>query len=218
MRSIVPASAALAESDGGRDGDAPLHPDEARVVAGAVEKRRRDFAAGRACARRALAELGLGDAAIPVGASREPRWPAGVVGSITHCEGYCAAVVGWADDIGSIGIDAEPDDPLDGGVAGLVCTPAERRWIEQAPASVSWATLMFSAKESLYKAWFPLTRRALDFCDIALEVVPEAGQFRAHAVRPLPAELALLVASVRGRFTIERGYVMTCALLAPGAA
>ena len=88
--------------------DTPLLPEEECAVASAVEKRRREFAAGRACARNALAKLGMPEVAIPRGAHGEPVWPAGAVGSITHCDGFCACAVARRELIWSVGIDAEP--------------------------------------------------------------------------------------------------------------
>lgn len=70
---------------------AELFPEEAVAVASAVTKRREEFAAGRAAARRALAALGVPAAPLPRGERRAAVWPKGFVGSITHCAGFCAA-------------------------------------------------------------------------------------------------------------------------------
>ena len=59
------------------------------------------------------------------GAKREPLWPAGVVGSITHCDGYRAAAVARATDLATVGIDAEPHEPLPDGVLAAIALPAE---------------------------------------------------------------------------------------------
>jgi 4'-phosphopantetheinyl transferase EntD len=74
---------------------ARLFPEEAMQLDGAVDSRLREFATGRSCARQALAGLGLAPAPILRGAKREPLWPAGIVGSITHCRGYRAAAVAF---------------------------------------------------------------------------------------------------------------------------
>lgn len=92
--------------------DVELFPEEERVVARAVEKRRREFTTGRACARLALERLGIGAVAIPNGERGEPLWPSGVVGSITHCRGYCGCAVAKAGDVVVVGIDAEVHEPL----------------------------------------------------------------------------------------------------------
>src|SRR5262249_37853627 len=145
----------------------PLLPEEAtQLGARVVAKRRREFTLGRACARRALDSLGIHGVAVPRGADREPVWPPGITGSITHCAGDCAAVVARQEHVASIGIDAEVHAPLPDGVAEMVCTLAEQRWVRSLPdAGVHWPTLIFSAKESIYKAWFPLARRWLGFKD-----------------------------------------------------
>jgi 4'-phosphopantetheinyl transferase EntD len=179
-------------------------------------KRRREFTAGRACARRALALLGLEDAAIPVGAEREPLWPAGVVGSITHCHGYCAAAVARCSRATSIGIDAELNVTLPPGVEPLVCTEAERRWLRSAPGAgqVRWATLIFSAKESVYKAWFPPTRRWLEFADVELTIDPERGTFVARVSAPVPPSLRPCH-PFPGRFALAGERLLTAVALGP---
>jgi 4'-phosphopantetheinyl transferase EntD len=96
-----------------------LLADEEPFVARFAPRRLAEFVSGRACARRALVALGVPDAlrrAIPVGAHGQPVWPAGVVGSITHCPGRCAAVAAPSDRYRSIGIDNEvPDASSSGG-------------------------------------------------------------------------------------------------------
>jgi 4'-phosphopantetheinyl transferase EntD len=67
--------------------DEPPFPGEADLVADAVEKRRREFVTTRRCARQALAQLGVPPVPIRPGPGRAPVWPAGVVGSLTHCAG-----------------------------------------------------------------------------------------------------------------------------------
>ncbi|WP_172387095.1 4'-phosphopantetheinyl transferase [Streptomyces sp. MNP-20] len=149
---------------------------EAALLVGALPARREEFLAGRACAHRALAALGIPDAARrPVlrGPAREPLWPAGVTGSITHRGGYCAAAVAWRHTHAALGIDAELARALPPGVEPKVCTPAERRWLSaQPPGQIPWNTLLFSAKESFHKAWFALTGQWLGPLDA--EVVPQA--------------------------------------------
>jgi 4'-phosphopantetheinyl transferase EntD len=110
-------------------------PGGAAADRGAVPRRRAEFTTGRACARRALAELGVAPAAILSGDRREPLWPDGVVGAITHCAGFRAAAVGRATDYRSIGIDAEPDEPLVDGILELVSLPAERDQLRRAASA-----------------------------------------------------------------------------------
>jgi 4'-phosphopantetheinyl transferase EntD len=214
---LVPDGVVAVEWAGTGEPAEPLLPDEEALVASAVEKRRREFAAGRTCARRALGVLGLPPTAILPGPNREPLWPAGVAGSITHCTGYCAAAVGWRDAVGSFGIDAEVHAPLPPGVEELVCTPAERHWLRAAPAGVAWGTVVFSAKESLYKAWFPLTGRWLDFADAELAIDPGRGELTACLAAPFQAVLAGAAWPLRGRFAVGDGLVATCVVIPPPA-
>ncbi|MEU4428968.1 4'-phosphopantetheinyl transferase superfamily protein, partial [Actinoplanes sp. NPDC024001] len=102
--------------------------------------------------------------------------------SITHCAGYRAAAVAEATSLASIGIDAEPDEPLPDGVGELVTLAEERTLLARLAAAdpgVSWDRLLFSAKESIFKAWYPLTRRELDFTEARLDIDPPAGTFTA---------------------------------------
>ena len=146
--------------------EAGLFPEEREHIAQAVAKRRAEFAAVRRCARRALHDLGFPPVPILPGEQREPLWPAGVVGSMTHCAGYCAAAVAHAGEVSALGIDAEVHAPLPEGVLDLVSLEAEREHLTGLAGQngeVHWDRVLFSAKESVYKAWFPLTHRWLGF-------------------------------------------------------
>jgi 4'-phosphopantetheinyl transferase EntD len=182
IEEILPPLAACAEAFGD-DADSMLFPEEEAVVAKAVDKRRREFTTARACARAALAQLGVPPVALLPGERGAPQWPEGIVGSITHCSGYRAAVVARSGALASVGIDAEPNAPLPKGVLPAVSLAAERDMLAGLAAGhpgVSWDRLLFSAKESVYKAWFPLTRRWLGFEDAELSIDPLAGTFTAR--------------------------------------
>ena len=169
---ILPAMVAFAEAFDDAP-DAVLFPEEEALLVRAVEKRRREFATGRHCARRALGALGLPPAPLLPGEAGAPLWPPGIVGSITHCAGYRAAAVARARDVLTIGIDAEPNQLLTDDVLELVSLPAERarlRDLASAAPGISWDRLLFSAKESVYKAWFPLARRWLGFADADITI------------------------------------------------
>ena len=174
--------------------DVRLFPEEEAVLARAVGKRRREFATARACARDALARLGLPPAPILPGEQGAPQWPQGIAGSITHCSGYRAAAVASARNILTIGVDAESDGALPDGVLDVVSLPAERarlRDLASAAPGTSWDRLLFSAKEATYKAWFPLTRRWLGFEDADITISPADGIFQ---VRLLVSRLPTLAA------------------------
>jgi 4'-phosphopantetheinyl transferase EntD len=149
-----------------------LFPEEQALVARAVEKRRREFAQGRACARRVLGELGFAPAPLLAGEMREPLWPAGVVGSISHDRVLCAAIVARRADFAGVGIDVEPDEPLDESVAARIWSPEEAA---SALASgvvplASAAKLVFSAKEAVYKCQFALTQTFIGFGAVELRL------------------------------------------------
>jgi 4'-phosphopantetheinyl transferase EntD len=218
IEEILPRQAACAEEFGDPP-DATLYPEEEALVARAVDKRRREFTTARACARRAMGALGIPPAPIPRGERGAPAWPSGVVGSITHCDGYRGSAVAFARDVRSIGLDAEPNDELPEGVLEAVSSPAERRHVERLRAEfpeVFWDRLLFSAKESVYKAWFPLTGRWLDFHEAVVVPEPDAATFSAHLCVPGPVVDGRRLTGFSGRWLVRRGLVLTAiAVTAP---
>src|ERR1700760_3407605 len=203
---ILPPTVAAEEAFG----DAPaarLFPGEAAEIARAVESRRQEFTTGRACARAALARLGLPAAPIPRGERGAPHWPSGVVGSITHCAGYRACAVAHRRDVVTIGLDAEPHGPLPDGVLNVVAQPGEQDQLARLAAvrpEVHWDRLLFSAKESVYKAWFPVTGQWLGFTDASLEFSPAGDRFTARILLDAPP-----VELFEGRWLVDHGLVAT---------
>jgi len=191
----------------------PLPREEEAALVRAVEKRRREFALGRSCARRAIAALGYTPVPLPPGPSRAPVWPAGLVGSITHCAPYCAAAVAEAAAYWGVGIDAEPDEALPPGVSGMVLTAAERGWIAAAPSGVCWDRLVFSAKEAVFKVWHPLTGAWLGFQDAELAVDPRGGAFEATLLRAPPPPTAAPLMRLSGRFLVRAKVIVTAIAL-----
>ncbi|CAP56775.1 putative phosphopantetheinyl transferase PptA [Gluconacetobacter diazotrophicus PA1 5] len=165
MSSILPHDVVVEELWGNARID-PLLAQE-RVLAERMNSRRQqEFSAGRAVARRAVQRLGLEPLPLLKGANGAPLWQDGVVGSITHCEQYCAAAVASNSAYRGIGIDAEPNKPLPEEVRPFILHPYEVAWIASAPASaMSWDTMIFSAKEAFYKLWSSVTGFWCDFKD-----------------------------------------------------
>jgi 4'-phosphopantetheinyl transferase EntD len=191
----------------GDDPEASLPPEEEALIAGAVAPRRAEFATARSCARHALHRLGVPPAPILRGPKREPLWPAGFVGSLTHCTGYRAAAVARAAEWLTIGIDAEPHEAIPTEIAGRVLRAEERSWIAAAaPVGIHWGRVIFCAKESIYKAWFPLARRWLGFDDAIVAIDPAAGRFRARLLVEPPAGVP---ARFDGRYLVEDGLIVT---------
>jgi 4'-phosphopantetheinyl transferase EntD len=193
--------------------DIDLFPEEERSIDRAVEKRRREFVTGRACARHALEGLGVDPVPIPRGERGEPLWPSGVVGSITHCRGYRASAVARADAVASIGIDAELDQPLPGRVLEKVAFGRERAMVADRGAGVHLDRLLFSAKEAIYKAWYPLAHRWLGFADVDLSIDVGGGEFRARLLVPAPDVNGEALTELRGRWCAEDGIVATAVVV-----
>ena len=196
-----------------------MYSAEAAVVANAVAERRREFGTVRYCARKALQELRVRPVAILPDADGAPRWPAGVVGSMTHCTGYRAAAVARSGDVCALGIDAEPHDALPSEVRDLVLRDEEHARLSafaRAHPQVHWDRIVFSAKEAVYKAWFSRTRRWLDFADVSTTVQVD-GRFSARVLLREPRLTSFGLDVFEGRWRVGRGLVVTATSFArPG--
>ena len=229
---LLPPAVAAAESAGDPPEAGPgLFPAEETVMRTAGPRRRAEFAAGRLCAREALARLGVPAAPILPGPAGEPRWPAGVTGSITHCAGYRACAVARTTDVAAIGIDAEPDAALPAGLIEKVATGPERAWIRRhadavpeagptgpgpteagppgaGPTAVCWDRLLFSAKEAACKLSYPLTGRwpGLRGAAIALAAT---GTFTVCLPGPALGTGDRQVTRLTGRWLARDGLIVT---------
>ena len=218
LEQILPAEVAVAETFAD-DPHSVLFPEEEAVIARAVEKRRREFTSGRACARAALASLGLEAAPLLPGPRGALRWPGGVTGSITHCAGYRAAAVARTRDVAALGLDAEPNEALPGGVIEMIASGSERAQIHTLDGlepGVHWGRLLFSAKESVYKAWFPLAQRWLGFDQAEITIQAATGTFAARLLVPGPLVAGSPLTVLPGRWLAERGFVATAVVLPAG--
>lgn len=179
----------------------PLHCSEAPAIENAVAKRRAEFAAGRHCTRAAMAGLGYAPCAIPSGPDRAPVWPSGLVGSITHGAGVCAAVVGSSRDYRSIGIDTELVDSIAPELAAEVLRQDEACELDHGarPDGADWLTLHFCLKEAAYKAFYPIFRRVIGFQDMRLRVQPLTREFLAEPQGRPVGEARIF----RGRYRVE---------------
>jgi 4'-phosphopantetheinyl transferase EntD len=219
LERILPPSATVTATR--EDLDGVLYPEEEAIVNRAVEKRRREFTTARACAREALAQLGQPHQPIPTGSRGEPLWPSGIVGSITHCDGYRACAVARASDLVTVGVDAEPDQPLPDGVLEDIALPEEREWLgylaRQMP-STHWDRLLFSIKESVYKAWFPLAGKWLGFEDAVVAIDQQKRTFTAHLLVPGPYLDGNQLRTFRGSWLAEDGLVLAAIAMPAGPA
>jgi 4'-phosphopantetheinyl transferase EntD len=218
IEKLLPLGVVVVEAFGDVPGELSF-PGEESFVVNAVEARRREFITARRCAREALAELGYAPVPIRSGRKREPLWPAGLVGSITHTTGFRAAAVTSRSVITSIGIDAEQNDRLPDGVEESITVPGEPQMLSalsRAFPATHWSRLLFSAKESVYKAWYPLTGRQLGFEDVRL-AIDAMGTFAAKVlVDGARTDGGPPLVELRGRFVVARGLVAT-AVTVPSA-
>lgn len=183
----------------------PERSGTARMVA----KRQREFTAGRMAARRAMVALGHAPQPVLPGADRVPIWPDGLVGSLSHCDSLCLCAMGHARDVQSLGVDVEEDTPLPPEMIDTILTPPERKWLnhQRAGDMANLAKLIFSAKETAYKAQYPLSREVLDFESIAILPDLAANTFAAtftRAVGPFASGTVM-----GGKFTRAHGLILT---------
>lgn len=185
----------------------------------AVAKRKLEFLAGRYCAEAAVGRLGPGllQGPIPVGIDRAPVWPPGVVGAITHARGFAAAAVARAADTAGVGLDSEPivSAATRDEIAAQVATSEEMRLLAHAGLRDAEAlTLVFSAKESLFKCLYRLAGRFFDFHDAALvELTERASTFTLELRTELGGFAA--GAAISGRYVVVDGFVHTGITLPP---
>lgn len=191
----------------------PLHPlEEMHVTDSRISaKRRQEFALGRWCARQALTPFGRGQEPLLTGASRAPIWPEGFTGSITHCQEYCAAAVARTSDLIAIGIDAESwrEMPLD--VAIHIAAGREYAVCGLEPSNARDLALIFSAKESIFKALYPLIGIFFDFLSTTIMVDSTSGSFSIESSM-LP-EIETYKPVLLGRFLIADNLILTSACI-----
>ena len=218
MRVVLPDSADLVYAEMYDD---PPHlaalPTEEPLIARSVTKRRNEFITVRHCARVAMAQLGVPPSPILKGEKGEPHWPDGVVGSLTHCEGYRGAVVGRSSAVRSVGIDAEPHGVLPKGVLDAISLPVERTEISALPGELHWDRILFCAKEATYKAWFPLTQRWLGFEDAHITFTVGSDGTTGDFVSRILIDPAALsgppLIELAGRWSVAGGLALTAIVL-----
>ena len=209
IESLFPPGVVALEATGAM-WDLPLPPEEEAWVRNAAPGRRREFAAGRHCSRAALDRLGVPVRTLPSGPDRLPRWPAGVVGSITHADGRCLAAVAPQAVAVSLGLDLARLDAVTSTLEPFIGSgeEIEAARTDSGLARAGAAALVFSAKEAVYKCCYPLTGVFWDFGDVEIRITGER-RFAAGLRRvrdPLPPRL-------EGRFAIDGNCVLTAAIL-----
>jgi 4'-phosphopantetheinyl transferase EntD len=214
IEEVVPRRVAGREAYGDSEG-ITLHPEEEAVARHFATPRRAAFTTGRHCAHQALADLGEPVGAILRSPGGAPHWPASVVGSITHCDGYRAAAVASRAHARAVGIDAEPNCEVPEDVMEFISTPQERLHVRELIASrreVCWDRLLFSVKESVYKVWHPLTGRFLGFREAEVDFAADTAAFDVR-LRPRGGRHQHLPEKLHGRWTSRSGLLLTAITL-----
>lgn len=192
----------------------------------AVQKRKAEFVAGRYCARAALAQLDCnvdvtnGEFVIGSGTHRQPLWPPGYVGSITHTLGYASAAVARTDQVRAIGIDSEmwiePGSVADLSQQILSTGESHSNYPLFSSSPQRYLTLVFSAKESVFKCLFPLINRFFDFHAAVITPLPSGssaeGTFGFELLEDLNAEFQTGF-SGQGIYTMDDTGVHTAVIL-----
>lgn len=150
-----------------------LESSESLLGPNAVPRRRREFVLGRECALKALGVLGYPGHLVGRHDDRSPQWPSGVVGSITHTEGYVAAIVAKQCAYTSLGLDVERIDAITPSIYHYIFCAEEREWLSnfRARQQKSLAAVIFSAKEAFFKAWYPVMGEILGFHDVHIGLI-----------------------------------------------
>lgn len=156
------------------DEDALL-TEEAAAFAGSVVKVRRASGAARIVARQLLQQFGHPPCALPKGAAGAPVWPAGIIGSMAHDSRIAVAAVGMRGDVGALGVDIEPAEPLPSELLDLVATPQEQLKLAH---DAYRGRLLFVAKEAVYKAVYPLDRMFLEHHDVEINLAERKAVVR----------------------------------------
>lgn len=210
---VLPSGLVAAVALGNVEPD-PLFPEEAAMVASAVEARRLEFARGRSCARRAIAQLDIVSGPMLADGNRAPLWPQGLKGSISHCAGYCCAVVGRSNEWAGIGVDVEVLRPIENGVQDIIVTALERKQLKQLDPSIPWTCVVFAIKEAIYKLWYPVTGRWLGFGDAVVTLDAVRGRFEAELQKNALAGIPAWLRRLEGRFCIDGPYAIAALAVA----
>ncbi len=209
LHGLFPADVRVLEADPATVAGT-IFPEEEALMSRAVAKRRHEFAAGRTLARRALSDLGVAPRPILPDVRRAPIWPPEIIGSITHTRGYCGVAVARASSgLQSLGLDAEPEEEIRDEIVRRVTTGREQAAIARLDGVERgiMGRLLFSAKESVYKCQYPLTRRFLEFGDVEIELDASNERFSVRSVGE--GARGLRLERLEGRWRRAGGLILT---------
>lgn len=146
--------------------DSVLFEEEKELVKKFTEKPKEQFCMGRYAAHLCLKDHGQNQAILRK-QSGAPNWPYGIVGSITHTKGLAIAVTGSSDQYLGLGIDCERlDRKIKLMVAEKTLHECERSWVFEKEGKEELRLLhILSAKEAIFKAFYPINECYLGFLD-----------------------------------------------------
>lgn len=190
-----------------------IYPEEFDIVKSSSAKRIKEFSAGRICAKHALLAFNITGQPILSGQMREPVWPEGIVGSISHCHDLAAAVLARNKTCNAIGIDVEKAKKLKYNFSRYVCTETEKKWLAKQDHSKYdlLLTLIFSCKESVYKAFYHLTHTRLGFKDCT--VIPDLNLNLANVVLSNKKDAVEFSQAIIQRFYISDTHIYSSTLI-----
>ena len=157
-----------------------LHPEETVIISKAIDKRRYEFSAGRLCGRKALQQLGIDNCLLTQGKNGEPIWPDQITGSISHSKKWAAAAISTTKDIMAVGFDIETINRISSGILKRIITEKEKELRDKKDEQDAqiYATLIFSAKEAIYKALSKLYSKTLRFKDVSIIPNVDKSEFK----------------------------------------
>ncbi len=173
--------------------------------------RRQEFLAGRLALRRAQRAMGVTAFPVLPGRDRAPVWPAGHCGSISHAGDRAIAVLAATGPLAALGLDMEPAEPLPSDLLDEILSAAERDDLKGFTRPDVAARIVFSVKEAVYKAQYPLTRQLFGFDRLRVRLDGACG-FQAvfrHGLAGFSAGHA-----VHGRYLVHSGMIVAGAALA----
>ncbi|MGR3218660.1 MAG: 4'-phosphopantetheinyl transferase family protein [Candidatus Anammoxibacter sp.] len=211
LRMIFPGFVATEESNR-EEPLGTIYPEEEAFVQNVAQKRRSDFTAGRLCARKALTQLGIDKFPIKMDKDRSPVWPAEIVGSISHTDGFCGVAVALKSKAESLGLDVERLDRLSDKCWYLICTDSEISWIKSLPENRQQdiATLIFSAKECFYKCQYIINKCWVGFHDAEISVNPglDNGKFEIRLLKDISNSF-LKETSFKGKYVFKDRFIFS---------
>lgn len=181
----------------------------------AVAKRKSEFLAGRYCVKQLAKRLkipGADSIEVKIGPHRAPIWPLGTLGSITHNTSTALCLLSNDASVGALGLDIENivAEELMGSISGQVCSQQEIELLLSKGFDHCEAfTLVFSAKESIFKALYPMVSTYFDYKEAILKGVDSSNHRMCFQLNDSFAKKYSLTHELNVDFILEGGVVLT---------